>query len=210
MARRIRRRARILGRSASRARIHLRHRAERVPGHAGGLFKPGMRVLDDRLRRGPQQRLARAAGLRGARHRRLAAGAREGQSACRQAKGVQVAVPAGRRTRLAVDARALSMPWSASSSSSLRPTERGRLFDGFKTTLSRAACWCCRATRRSSWSTRPAVRREAAHMYTREMLEQAFAELRDPASAGARRRAGEGTKHVGRSALIDLVARKPD
>ena len=48
-----------------------------------------------------------------------------------------------------------------------------------------------------------------AHLYTREMLDQAFRDFEILVLEEREDWLEEGTKHVGRSALVDLVARKP-
>jgi cyclopropane fatty-acyl-phospholipid synthase-like methyltransferase len=48
-----------------------------------------------------------------------------------------------------------------------------------------------------------------AHLYTREMLDQAFRDFEILVLEEREDWLEEGTKHVGRSVLVDLVARKP-
>jgi len=50
---------------------------------------------------------------------------------------------------------------------------------------------------------------QADHMYTEALLRQAFRNLDILHLREHEETLAEGTKHVGRSALIDLVARKP-
>ncbi len=89
------------------------------------------------------------------------------------------------------------------------PAERGRLFDGFKTTLKPGGVLVLQGYTPRQVEYKTGGPPDAAHMYTREMLEQAFAELQILHLREHEDTLAEGTKHVGRSALIDLVARKP-
>jgi len=88
--------------------------------------------------------------------------------------------------------------------------ERSRLFEGFKATLRPGGVLVLQGYTPRQVEYKTGGPPDAAHMYTREMLEQAFAELQILHLREHEDTLAEGTKHVGRSALIDLVARKPD
>ena len=90
------------------------------------------------------------------------------------------------------------------------PSERTRLFEGFKTALKPGGVLVLQGYTPKQVEYKTGGPPEAAHMYTREMLERAFAELQILHLREHEDTLAEGTKHVGRSALIDLVARKPD
>jgi 2-polyprenyl-3-methyl-5-hydroxy-6-metoxy-1,4-benzoquinol methylase len=90
------------------------------------------------------------------------------------------------------------------------PAERHRLFEGFKATLKPGGVLVLQGYTPKQVEYRTGGPPDAAHMYTREMLEQAFAELEILHLREHEDTLAEGTKHVGRSALIDLVARKPE
>jgi 2-polyprenyl-3-methyl-5-hydroxy-6-metoxy-1,4-benzoquinol methylase len=90
------------------------------------------------------------------------------------------------------------------------PAERQRLFEGFKATLRPGGVLVLQGYTPKQVEYKTGGPPDAAHMYTREMLELAFAELEILHLREHEDTLAEGTKHVGRSALIDLVARKPE
>lgn len=90
------------------------------------------------------------------------------------------------------------------------PAERTRLFEGLKTTLKPGGVLVLQGYTPRQVEYRTGGPPDVAHMYTREMLEQAFAGLQFLHLREHEDVLAEGTKHVGRSALIDLVARRPD
>ncbi len=90
------------------------------------------------------------------------------------------------------------------------PAERTRLFEGLKRTLKPGGVLVLQGYTPRQVEYKTGGPPDAAHMYTREMLEQAFAGLQILHLREHEDVLAEGTKHVGRSALIDLVARRPD
>jgi 2-polyprenyl-3-methyl-5-hydroxy-6-metoxy-1,4-benzoquinol methylase len=89
------------------------------------------------------------------------------------------------------------------------PEQRARLFRGFTTTLKPGGILVLQGYTPKQVEYKTGGPPQAAHMYTMAMLREAFvgmeiAHLREHEEILA-----EGSKHVGRSALIDLVARKP-
>jgi cyclopropane fatty-acyl-phospholipid synthase-like methyltransferase len=90
------------------------------------------------------------------------------------------------------------------------PEERARLFQGFQTTLKPGGVLVLQGYTPKQVEYKTGGPPDAAHMYTRAMLEEAFAALRILHLREHEAILAEGTKHVGRSALIELVARKPD
>lgn len=89
------------------------------------------------------------------------------------------------------------------------PDERTRLFEGIKTTLAPGGLLLLQGYTPKQLEYCTGGPPEAAHMYTRPMLEQAFGDMDIELLREHEAMLAEGTKHVGRSALIDLVARKP-
>jgi len=88
------------------------------------------------------------------------------------------------------------------------PEDRSRLFEGFRMTLKPGGLVILQGYTPRQVDFGTGGPPDRAHMYTRELLESAFAgfdllHLNEHETILA-----EGTKHVGRSALIDLVARK--
>jgi hypothetical protein len=51
--------------------------------------------------------------------------------------------------------------------------------------------------------------KQREHLYTREMLEQAFGDFHDLHIVEEERELNEGSSHAGMSAVINLTARKP-
>lgn len=89
------------------------------------------------------------------------------------------------------------------------PEERARLFEGFRETLVPGGIVLLQGYTPKQLEYRTGGPGEASHLYTPEMLEAAlsgFEWLRLEAHEAV---LAEGSKHVGRSALIDAVARKP-
>lgn len=89
------------------------------------------------------------------------------------------------------------------------PQERSRLFEGFRTTLAPGGLLLLQGYTPKQLEYRTGGPGDVAHLYTEALLREAFRgwevlELREHESTLA-----EGSKHVGRSALIDLVARRP-
>lgn len=88
------------------------------------------------------------------------------------------------------------------------PEDRARLFAGFHTALKPAGIVVLEGYTPRQLEFGTGGPRDRANLYTRELLQEAFAafdilHLEEYESILA-----EGTKHVGRSALIDLTARK--
>jgi cyclopropane fatty-acyl-phospholipid synthase-like methyltransferase len=91
------------------------------------------------------------------------------------------------------------------------PAQRARLFDGFKATLKPGGRLVLQGYTPGQVEYRTGGPPQASHMYTAAMLEEAFAGLEILHLREHEDVLSEGTKHVGRSALIDLVARRqPD
>ena len=88
------------------------------------------------------------------------------------------------------------------------PAQRARLFDGFKTTLKPGGVVVLQGYTPEQLEHGTGGPPQADHMYTAAMLRDAFAGLEILHLQEHEDVLSEGTKHVGRSALIDLVARK--
>jgi cyclopropane fatty-acyl-phospholipid synthase-like methyltransferase len=88
------------------------------------------------------------------------------------------------------------------------PEDRARLFEGFRTTLKPGGTVLLQgyAPRQLDFGT--GGPRDPAHLYTPELLQEAFAGFDILHLEEHEEVLAEGTKHVGRSALVDLVARK--
>jgi cyclopropane fatty-acyl-phospholipid synthase-like methyltransferase len=89
------------------------------------------------------------------------------------------------------------------------PAERERLFAGFRETLRPGGLVLLQGYTPKQLEYRTGGPGEISHLYTEAMLREAFdgwdiLQLREYEADLA-----EGTKHVGRSALIELVARRP-
>ncbi len=89
------------------------------------------------------------------------------------------------------------------------PAERARLFAGFRETLRPGGLVLLQGYTPKQLEYRTGGPGELSHLYTEGMLREAFdgwdiLQLREYEADLA-----EGTKHVGRSALIELVARRP-
>ncbi len=89
------------------------------------------------------------------------------------------------------------------------PAQRARLFDGFHAALGPGGLVLLQGYTPKQLDYRTGGPGQLSHLYTAPMLREAFArfeilELREHEEDLA-----EGSKHVGRSALVDLVARRP-
>lgn len=89
------------------------------------------------------------------------------------------------------------------------PAQRERLFQGFHTTLVPGGLVLLEGYTPKQLEYRTGGPGQRSHLYTADMLREAFArfdilELREHEQC-----LSEGSKHVGLSALVDLVARKP-
>jgi 2-polyprenyl-3-methyl-5-hydroxy-6-metoxy-1,4-benzoquinol methylase len=88
------------------------------------------------------------------------------------------------------------------------PPQRARLFDGFKATLKPGGMLVLQGYTPKQVEYKTGGPPQASHMYTAAMLRDAFAELEILHLREHEDVLSEGTKHVGCSALIDLVARQ--
>lgn len=88
------------------------------------------------------------------------------------------------------------------------PAERDRLFEGFLATLKSGGLVLLQGYTPRQLEYGTGGPRDLAHLYTRSLLERAFAAFDILHLQEHEAHLEEGTKHVGRSALIDLVARK--
>ena len=86
------------------------------------------------------------------------------------------------------------------------PAQRTRLFSGFQTTLKPGGKLVVQGYTPKQVEYKTGGPPQAAHMYTTAMLRDAFASLDIVHLLEHEDVLSEGTKHVGRSALIDLVA----
>lgn len=89
------------------------------------------------------------------------------------------------------------------------PQTRERLFGGFKTTLTAGGLVLLQGYTPKQVEYKTGGPPQAEHMYTEAMLRDAFNDVDILHLREHEEMLSEGTKHVGRSALIDLVARKP-
>jgi len=89
------------------------------------------------------------------------------------------------------------------------PEDRTRLFEGFESTLKPGGILVLQGYTPKQIEYKTGGPPQVEHMYTSELLKQAFARLEILHLREHEQVLSEGTKHVGRSALIDLVARKP-
>src|SRR5207344_40619 len=89
------------------------------------------------------------------------------------------------------------------------PEQRARLFDGFMTTLKAGGMLLLQGYTPKQVEYKTGGPPRADHMYTVELLRSAFARMEILHLREHEEILAEGIKHVGRSALIDLVARKP-
>lgn len=88
------------------------------------------------------------------------------------------------------------------------PADRARLFEGFRTSLQPGGLVVMQGYTPEQVELGTGGPPDRAHMYTRPMLEAAFAGFDVIHAREYEAVLAEGTKHVGRSALIDYVARK--
>ena len=86
------------------------------------------------------------------------------------------------------------------------PSQRARLFSGLQTTLKLGGKLVLQGYTPKQVECKTGGPPQAAHMYTAAMLRDAFAGLDIVHLQEHEDVLSEGTKHVGRSALIDLVA----
>jgi len=89
------------------------------------------------------------------------------------------------------------------------PEQRERLFDGFLTTLKPGGLLVLQGYTPKQIEYKTGGPPRADHMYTAELLRSAFAHMEILHLREHEEVLAEGIKHVGRSALIDLVARRP-
>jgi 2-polyprenyl-3-methyl-5-hydroxy-6-metoxy-1,4-benzoquinol methylase len=89
------------------------------------------------------------------------------------------------------------------------PEQRARLFDGFATTLKPGGLLVMQGYTPKQIEYKTGGPPRADHMYTMELLRNAFAGMEILHLREHEEVLAEGNKHVGRSALIDVVARKP-
>ena len=89
------------------------------------------------------------------------------------------------------------------------PAERAQLFGGFRTTLRPGGVLLLQGYTPKQLQYKTGGPPQADHMYTETMLREAVAGMEIMHLQEHDDVLGEGTKHVGLSALIDLVARKP-
>jgi cyclopropane fatty-acyl-phospholipid synthase-like methyltransferase len=91
------------------------------------------------------------------------------------------------------------------------PTERTRLFDGFRATLKAGGLLVLQGYTPKQIEYKTGGPPQAEHMYTASLLREAFADMEILHLREHEEMLSEGVKHVGRSALVDLVARRrPD
>jgi 2-polyprenyl-3-methyl-5-hydroxy-6-metoxy-1,4-benzoquinol methylase len=88
------------------------------------------------------------------------------------------------------------------------PADRARLFEGFHTALRPGGIVLLQGYTPRQLEYGTGGPRDRAHLYTRELLEEAFSSFDILHLEEHEAILAEGTKHVGRSALIDLIARK--
>jgi len=89
------------------------------------------------------------------------------------------------------------------------PAQRTRLFEGIETTLAPGGLLVLQGYTPKQLEYKTGGPPQADHMYTQALLQEAFRNLDILHLHEHEDILTEGTKHVGRSALIDLVARKP-
>jgi hypothetical protein len=88
------------------------------------------------------------------------------------------------------------------------PEQRARLFEGIKATLKAGGVLVLQGYTPKQVEYKTGGPPQADHMYTQALLRDAFGELEILHLREHEEVLAEGTKHVGRSALIDLVVRK--
>lgn len=88
------------------------------------------------------------------------------------------------------------------------PNERESLFGGFRRALKSGGLVLLQGYTPKQLEYKTGGPPEASHMYTQAMLTEAFREFDVLQLREYEAHLSEGSKHVGRSALVDLVARK--
>lgn len=88
------------------------------------------------------------------------------------------------------------------------PADRQRMFQGMKQSLRRGGVIVLQGYTPKQLEYRTGGPPQAEHMYTESLLRDAFADMEILHLREHEDVLSEGSKHVGRSALIDLVARK--
>lgn len=89
------------------------------------------------------------------------------------------------------------------------PAERARLFEGFARAIRPGGLLLLQGYTPKQLEYRTGGPGTLEHLYTPEMLREAFATWHIERLDAYEAELSEGTKHVGMSALIDLVARRP-
>ncbi len=89
------------------------------------------------------------------------------------------------------------------------PAQRARLFDGFHATLAAGGLVLLQGYTPRQLDYRTGGPGQLSHLYTATMLREAFARFEILELREHEQELAEGSKHVGRSALVDLVARRP-
>lgn len=88
------------------------------------------------------------------------------------------------------------------------PAQRARLFEGFKATIKAGGLLVLQGYTPKQVEYKTGGPPQAEHMYTTALLREAFGGMEILHLREHEEVLSEGTKHVGRSALIDLVARQ--
>lgn len=88
------------------------------------------------------------------------------------------------------------------------PAERARVFDGIRRTLKPGGLLLMQGYGTAQLKYKTGGPSEVEQLYTRTLLEHAFAGFVSVAIDEHDSMISEGTRHVGKAALIDLVARK--
>jgi cyclopropane fatty-acyl-phospholipid synthase-like methyltransferase len=171
------------------------------------LFRPGMRVLDVACGEGRNSVWL-------------------AQRGC-QVTGMDISPLALEKARRLADARGVKVTWVEADVRSWEwataeldavvcifiqfadPRTRQRLFDGFKTTLRPGGLVVLQGYTPKQVEYKTGGPPQAEHMYTEAMLRDAFNDVEILHLREHEEVLSEGTKHVGRSALIDVVARRP-
>lgn len=89
------------------------------------------------------------------------------------------------------------------------PAQRERLFEGFHRTLSAGGLVLMQGYTPAQLAFRTGGPGQLSHLYTADMLREAFSRFEILELREHETELSEGSKHVGRSALVDLVARRP-
>lgn len=88
------------------------------------------------------------------------------------------------------------------------PEDRDRLFDGFRDALKPGGIVVLQGYTARQLEYRTGGPGDLAHLYSRDMLQAAFSAFDVQLLEEHDEVLSEGTKHVGRSALVDLIARR--